>query len=141
MPSRSSLVWNSDVVTSLRAAVAEILEGHGVDGDVPGHAVPLERLHDTLLRRHLAETALEAEVAVGAVLDVAPVSAALDLHALDVELVTAPPPLRDELGLGAGAPHALARRVEDALDADLAVGRGGHLRARRSAAALSEACS
>src|SRR5215510_11999134 len=32
-----------------------------------------------------------------------------------------PPPLRDLIGFGPGAPHELARRVDDALDHDLPI--------------------
>jgi hypothetical protein len=56
------------------------------------------------------------------VLDEPPVAAAVRLELLDHELVAAPPPLGDEVGVGHGAPDALARSGEDALDADLAVG-------------------
>ena len=111
-------------VHDARAAVAEVLELDGLDDDVARHAVPFEGLHHALRRRDLAIAPLEAVHAVGRVLDEAPVAAALDLHLLDDELVAAAPPLRDERRVGHRAPHAFARRVEDALDADLAVGRG-----------------
>jgi hypothetical protein len=48
------------------------------------------------------------------VLDEAPVAAALHLHALDIELVAAAPPLRYQLRVGERAPHTLPRRIEDA---------------------------
>ena len=124
MPSRSSVVWNSDMLTTCVRPSPRSSSVDRLDDDVAGHAVPLEGLHDALGRRDLAVAALEAVHAFGAVLDEPPVAAALDLHALDHELVAAAPPLRDQRGVGHRAPDALARRVEDALDADLAVGRG-----------------
>src|SRR5688572_15363594 len=111
-----------------RAAVADVGELQGFDDHVSRHAVPLEGLDDAVLRRHLAEPSLEAVLALGSVLDEAPVSAALQLELLDDELVAAAPPLRQELRVGEGAPHAVARCIEGALDADLTVAR---LRDRR----------
>ena len=109
MPSRSSVVWNSDVVTTcVRPSPRSSKVAVSID-DVARHAVPLEGLHDALLRRHLAEAALEAvDIALVAVLDEPPVAAALDLHALDVELVAAAPPLRDQLG-SVSARHTRSR--------------------------------
>jgi hypothetical protein len=52
-------------------------------------------------------------------------AAALDLHALDDQLVSSPPPLRDQRGVGERLPDALDRCVEDPLYADLAISRGG----------------
>src|SRR4029079_15072267 len=59
------------------------------------------------------------------VFDVAPVASAIHLHAFDVELVAASPPLGDEGRVGHRAPHLFARCVEDSLDADLAIGGRG----------------
>src|SRR5215211_8020623 len=82
-------------------------------------------------------------------------SATFDLHALNDELIPAPPPLGNELGVCEGAPHAIARRVEDALHTDFAIaGRGerrlfgcGHhdqsplVRSRNSSSRLKRASS
>lgn len=65
---------------------------------------------------------------MGGVLDEAPVAAALDVYALDDELVAAAPPLRDQLRVSERPPHTVAGGLEDALDADLPVGWGGYLR-------------
>ena len=54
---------------------------------------------------------------------VAPAPTAHRLVLLDDELVAPSPPLRHEGRVGHGAPHALARGVEDSLHADLAVSR------------------
>ena len=89
---------------------------------IPSHSKVSTR---PLLRRDLAEAALEAVHSLGRVLDEAPVAAALELQPLDHELVAAAPPLRDQVGLGERAPDAVARGVEDALDPDLAIARGG----------------
>src|SRR5262249_1941231 len=67
--------------------IAEVLEGRAVDHHVAWHAVPLEGLHKALRRRDLPVASLEAVGAVRGVLDEAPVTAALDLHPLDDELV------------------------------------------------------
>src|SRR5690606_18041261 len=80
-----------------RAAVPEVLERRGLDDDVSRHPVPLERLHDALRRDDLAIAALEAVHAIRPMLDEAPMPAALDLHALDHDLVAPAPPLRDQL--------------------------------------------
>src|SRR6185436_19773145 len=103
------------------AAVAEVLERHRLDDHMTRHAVPLERLHHAFGRRHFAIAAFEAMHAVFAVLDEAPMASALHLHALDDEPVPPPPPLRHERGIAERLPDAVARRVEDALDPDLAV--------------------
>jgi len=59
------------------------------------------------------------------VLDESPVTAALQLKPLDHKLVAATPPLRDELRIGHRFPNAVAWRIEDSLDADVAIaGRG-----------------
>src|SRR5690606_33601824 len=109
----------------LGAAVAEVDEGGGVDGDVRGHAVPFEGLHDALLRGDLPEAALEAvRFAVG-VFDETPVPALAELPALDIELVAATPPARQLLDPAVGVPHTIHRRVEDAFDVDLGVRGGG----------------
>jgi hypothetical protein len=50
-------------------AVGEILECHRLIDDVRGHPVPFERVHETLLRRDLRITALEAVHTVIGVLD------------------------------------------------------------------------
>src|SRR5450432_4230507 len=106
-----------------RATVAKVLEARVVDRDVPRHAVPFERLDEATRRRDLAKATLETLGALRGVLDKAPMPATLDLHALDVELVPAPPPLGDELRICEGPPDALARGVEDALDVNFAVRR------------------
>ena len=59
MPSRSSVVWKIDGRDELRL-LAEVLEHRGLDRDVAGHALPLERLHDALGGRDLAVGAAEA---------------------------------------------------------------------------------
>src|SRR4029077_19202669 len=68
----------------------------------------------------------EAVDAVGGVLDVPPMAAALNLHALDDKLVPTTPPLRHELRVGECSPHALTRRVEHALHTNFAIARGGY---------------
>jgi hypothetical protein len=49
------------------------------------------------------------------------VTAALDFDALHVELVAAPPPLRDQFRVGKHLPYPLTCRVENALNANLAL--------------------
>jgi CBS domain-containing protein len=108
-----------------RAAVAEVLERHRFDGDVSRHAVPFERSLDPARRDDFAVAALESVRLTVRVFHVAPMASALHLHAFDVELVTASPPLGDEGRVGHRAPHLFARRVEDSLDADFAIGGRG----------------
>ena len=45
MPSRSSAVWKIEVVVTLVRSPRSSNVG-GLDGDVAGHALPFERLHD-----------------------------------------------------------------------------------------------
>src|SRR6478736_4837324 len=101
----------------LGAPVRELFEGHGLDRHVGRHAVPLEARHDAFNRHDFPITALETMHAMVTVLDEAPVTAALELEALDDESITAPPPLRDQLGLGHRLPDTLALGIEDALEA------------------------
>src|SRR5687767_13991437 len=103
--------------------LTEVLELGRLDGHVAGHALPLEGLHDALVRRHLAVGAAEAGLApVGVGAHEAPASAGLRLHDVDLRGRAArAPPLRDQLGIGEDAEDALARGVEDALDPDRAV--------------------
>src|SRR5438132_259254 len=100
----------------LCTTVAQVFELSGLDGYVAGHAVPFEGLHETLQRCHLAVAPLEPVHAIRGVLDAAPVAAPFDLHALDVNLVAASPPLREQRRVGVRLPDTLNRRVEDALD-------------------------
>ena len=65
--------------------------------------------------------ALEPVHALGRVLDEPPVASSLHLQPLDHQLVSPPPPLRHELGVGECLPHEVAGSVEDALDPDLPV--------------------
>src|SRR3990172_387376 len=90
------------------APALQVLEGQVVHDHVARHAVPLERLYNALRRRHLAKAALEPVHAVRAVLDEAPVAAALHLHALHHQAIAAPPPLRRLLRIGERPPHRLA---------------------------------
>src|SRR5437660_150305 len=89
------------------------------------HAVVLEGPHHAFGRLHFAIAPLEPMDAMIGVLDEAPVAAALHLHPLDVELVAATPPLRHEPGVAHRLPDPIAWRVEDALDAYLAIARRG----------------
>src|SRR5438445_5944302 len=81
--------------------------------------VVLERLHEPLGRVDLAELALDAAVggaeAVGA--------AGTDVHLLDDRALA--PPFRDQLRVGPDGEDVRARCVEDPLDADLELVRGG----------------
>ena len=78
MPSRSCPVWNCDVTTTRVRPPPRSSELRRVDGDVPRHAVPLERLHHALRRGHFAQSGPRSpREALGAVLDEAPVPAAL----------------------------------------------------------------
>src|SRR5690349_24528753 len=112
----------------LRPSVAEVLELHRLQRRVSGHAVPLEGLDDLRRRSDLGEATLEAMLAVIGVLDEAPVSALFQLELLDGEPVAAPPPLREQGRIGHRFPDAVARRIEDAFDAQLAIGNFGELR-------------
>src|SRR5687768_11510862 len=107
----------------LRTTVAEILESCRLESDVTGHAVPLECLNHALRRHDFAVATLEAMHSLRPVLDETPVSPALHFHSLDHELVATSPPLCDELRIGHRLPYSLPRRVEDALDANLAIPR------------------
>src|SRR5207249_7569591 len=81
--------------------------------------VVLERLHEALGRIDLAELALDGAVrgpeAVG--------PAGPDVHLLDDRAVA--PPFGDQLRVGPDGEDVRARRVEDPLDADLELVRGG----------------
>ena len=81
--------------------------------------VVLERLHEPRGRVDLAELALDD--AVGGAEAVR--AAGTDVHLLDDRAVA--PPLGDQLRVGPDGEDVLARRVEDPLDADLELVRGG----------------
>src|SRR5262249_17104039 len=95
----------------LGPTIAEILERRGIGGEVPGPRGPLEGMPQTLGGRDFPVAPLETVNATRRVLNVAPVPPALDLHALNDELVAPPPPLGDELRIGERPPHALAGGV------------------------------
>src|SRR5436853_2919539 len=81
--------------------------------------VVLERLHEPLGRVDLAELALDdAEGGAEAVR-----AAGTDVHLLDGRAVA--PPFRDQLRVGPDGEDVRARCVEDPLDADLELVRGG----------------
>src|SRR3954451_5924409 len=107
-------------------AVPEVLEGRGLDRHVAGHALPLEGLHDALGRRDLAVGSAEGGLAAVRVAgDETPAPAGPHVHDVDDRGRAArPPPLGDGRGIGVGGEDAVARRVEDALDVDLALARG-----------------
>src|SRR3954468_22317675 len=90
------------------------------------HAVPFERLNNAFFRRDLAKAAFEAVLLPVGMLDEAPVATTHRLELLDDELVAPAPPLSDRARIVHGLPNFAARRVEDALDADLAIRRRGH---------------
>jgi hypothetical protein len=82
MPSRSSGVWKMDVVVTFVRSPRS--ENDGLDGDVAGHAFPLERLLDSLGRGDLAVRAPEPGLAVVRVAhEEAPAPAGPDLHPID----------------------------------------------------------
>src|SRR5204863_6709191 len=81
--------------------------------------VILERLHEPPGRVDLAELALDD--AVGSAEAVR--AAGADVHLLDDRAVA--PPVRDQLRVGPDREDVRARCVEDALDADLELVRGG----------------
>src|SRR5690606_19512068 len=89
------------------------------------HAVPLEGLHDALLRGDLPEAAFETVGLVAFVFDEAPVPALAELPAFDVEFVAAAPPARELLDAAVGGPHPVQRGVEFAFDVQFAVRGGG----------------
>ena len=110
--------------------LAEVLEGRRFDRDMTGHAAPFERLHDPLGRGDLAVGAAEPGLAaVGVPHQEAPPAAALGVHLLDDRRHPArAPPLGDQLRVGEGREHAVPGRIEDPLDAELAVRRFGDCR-------------
>ena len=92
--------------------LAEILELESLQ-------VILERLHEPHRRFDLAKLALDdAERSAEAVR-----TARTNVHLLDDRAV--PPPLRDQLRIRPDGEDVRARRVEDSLDPDLELARGG----------------
>ena len=126
MPSRSSVVWKIEVVTTCVRSPRSSNVG-GLDGDVAGHALPLEGLHDALGRRDLAVGPAEAGLAaVRTGHHEAPVAAGADVHHVDGRRHPArTPPFGDERWIGVGRVHAVAGGVEHALAVDLAIARRG----------------
>src|SRR2546423_2124694 len=92
-----------------------------------GHAVPFESLYDFFGRCDFGKTPFEAVRFTARVFDESPVSATRQFEFLDYQLVTSTPPLRDEAGVCHRFPHSLAWRIEDSLDADVAVAGSGDL--------------
>ena len=109
--SRSSVVAKLHRLRQLRP-LAQILELERLQ-------VVLERLHEPLGRIDLAELALDD--AVGGAEAVR--AAGADVHLLDDRAVA--PPFRDQLRVGPDGEDVRARCVEDPLDADLELVRGG----------------
>src|SRR6266540_164001 len=73
------------------------LQRQSVYGDVAGHALPLERPHDSLRPHDLAELAAESgDLAVGTAVDDPPRAARTEVHLAAAELVLPrAPPVRD----------------------------------------------
>ena len=109
--SRSSVVAKLHRLRQLRL-VAEILELERLQ-------MVLERLHEPLGRVDLAELALDDAVGGAEAIR----AAGANVHLLDDRAVT--PPFGDQLRVGPDGEDVRARRVEDALDADLELVRGG----------------
>src|SRR5204863_9380383 len=95
----------------------------------------LERLHEALGRLDLAELALD-----GAVRGAEPVGAAGPyVHLLDDGAVA--PPFGDQLRIRPDGVHVRARCVEDPLDADLELARGGDGGGHRAPFVRSTTCA
>ena len=118
-----------DLVRHEPGLVADGFERGRLQRDVTGHAFVLEGPADALWRHNIVVDAAKRVLAtVGRDMDDTPRAARPRVELVDLDLVPArAPPLHEQLRVGVGLEHELARRVEHDCRPDLLLARLDHV--------------